>query len=118
MALKNSVQLVGILVALVMVVFLSGCAQSGTPDGGNNTLPPNTVEIQNFAFNPSELSVPVGTTVTWINKDSATHTVKFNDSISPDLTSGATFQRTFSEKGTFDYSCSIHPSMKGKIIVQ
>jgi plastocyanin len=62
--------------------------------------------------------VPVGTTVTWVHKDSATHTIKFIDSVSPDLTSGATYQKTFSEKGTYDYSCGIHPSMKGKIIVE
>jgi len=118
MTVKNSIQIFGILTSLLMVVFLSGCAQSGTADTGNNTSAPNTVTIQNFAFNPSQLTVTAGTTVTWINQDSATHTVKFSDSVSPDITSGSNYQKTVIERGTFDYSCGIHPSMKGQIIVE
>jgi plastocyanin len=78
----------------------------------------NMISIKNFAFNPQTLTVPVGIVVTWTNQDSAPHQIKsatFNSAV---LNTGATFSFTFSQKGTFDYSCAIHPSMTGQIIVQ
>jgi len=78
----------------------------------------NSVTIQNFAFNPQTLTVAVGTTVTWTNQDSATHKINSNTFNSSDLSKGATFSYTFQTPGTYDYSCSIHPYMTGKIIVQ
>ena len=78
------------------------------------------VEISGFAFVPSTLTVSVGTTVTWTNKDSAPHTVTSNDNLfeSGNLAKDATFSYTFEQKGTFNYHCKIHPSMTGKIIVE
>jgi plastocyanin len=69
---------------------------------------------------PSTLTVSVGTTVTWTNKDSASHTVTSNDNLfnSGTLANGATFQHTFNQKGTFEYHCSIHTSMTAKVIVE
>ncbi len=78
----------------------------------------NEIAISNFAFNPGSLTVPVGTTVTWTNNDSVTHSVKSGTFSSPALAPGDTFQQTFNTAGTFKYSCSIHPSMTGTIIVQ
>jgi plastocyanin len=77
-----------------------------------------TVSIKNFAFNPASLSVAVGSTVTWINNDSPVHSIKSNIFNSPDLDTGQTFSFTFNQTGTFNYSCGIHPSMKGVIIVK
>ena len=78
------------------------------------------VNISGFAFVPQTLTVSVGTTVTWTNNDSASHTVTSNDNLfeSGTLAKGATFSHTFEQKGTFNYHCSIHPSMTGKIIVE
>jgi len=78
------------------------------------------VEISGFAFAPSTLTVSVGTTVTWTNKDPATHTVTSNDNLfnSGNLATNATFQFTFNQKGTFGYHCSIHPYMTAEIIVE
>ena len=78
----------------------------------------NTVSIQNFAFNPSSLTVSKGTTVTWTNEDSASHEIKSTTFGSSLLSKGATFSHTFDQTGTFNYSCAIHPTMQGKIIVQ
>ncbi len=78
----------------------------------------NTISIQNFAFNPGTLTVTQGTTVTWTNQDPTTHKIKSDTFNSSDLNQGDTFTFTFNTKGTFDYSCAIHPSMTGKIVVE
>lgn len=79
----------------------------------------NTVIIENFAFHPSALSIKSGEKVTWINNDSAVHTVVSQNLFeSPVLKRGGEFSFTFTPPGTYDYYCGIHPSMKGKIIVQ
>ena len=78
----------------------------------------NTVSILNFAFNPSTLTVSKGTTVTWTNEDSAEHEIKSDTFGSSLLSKGATFSHTFDQTGTFNYSCAIHTTMQGKIIVQ
>ena len=80
----------------------------------------NTVTIDNFTFTPKELTVPVGTTIKWVNKDDIPHTVvERNKSFrSKPLDSNETFSFTFSQAGSFDYFCSLHPQMVGKVIVQ
>ena len=77
-------------------------------------------------FDPLILNVPVGTTVTWKNLDSTLHTVTSGSAESGKsgtifdssyLTGGKTFQHTFNSSGTFDYFCTLHPYMKGQIVV-
>lgn len=79
-----------------------------------------TVNIQNFAFNKNEMTIGVGTKVRWINKDAMIHNVTSdtNDFQSNDLASSQTFEYTFNKQGTYLYHCSLHPNMKGKIIVK
>lgn len=69
-----------------------------------------TVIIQNFAYQPQDLRVPVGTTVTWVNHDSAPHTVTANDGRfdSKLLDQGQSFSFTFDQVGTFPYYCVFH----------
>jgi len=77
-----------------------------------------TVTISGFAFNPGETTIARGGTVTWTNNDDTTHTVTFADNTgSGQLQKGGNFSKTFDATGTFDYHCSIHPSMTGKVIV-
>jgi len=78
------------------------------------------VKIDNFSFGPAELTVPAGTTVTWINRDDIPHTVVSTDKVfkSKVLDTDEKFSFTFSKAGTYPYFCSIHPKMTGKIIVQ
>jgi plastocyanin len=80
------------------------------------------VKIDNFTFGPATLTVPVGTTVAWINKDDIPHTVVSTDDSktfkSKVLDTDEKFSFTFSKAGTYPYFCSIHPKMTGKVIVQ
>jgi len=83
----------------------------------------NTIAIKNFAFDPSTLTVKNGNTVMWTNLDAAPHAIVF-DIGSPvtyssgSLPLGSSYLLTFTQPGTYVYHCSIHPSMKGSIIVQ
>ena len=80
------------------------------------------VTIDNYTFSPGTLTVPVGTTVTWTNRDSEVHTVTANDAPptfkSVGLDTDDTFSFTFNKAGTYSYHCSLHPHMTGKIVVQ
>ena len=95
-------------------------AAGQTPGGDYQPGKTADVTIQNFAFSPATLTVAVGTTVTWHNNDSPTHTVVSDSGVfsSGDLPTGSTFSFTFSATGTFSYHCGIHPSMKGTVTVQ
>ena len=71
-------------------------------------------------FSPANLTVTVGKTVTWVNKDTVTHTVTSDGSNLFDsgfMPTGATFQFTFTTVGTYPYYCTVHPYMKGTIVV-
>jgi plastocyanin len=80
------------------------------------------VTIDNFSFSPTTLTVKRGTTVVWTNKDDDVHTVKSDEGPqafkSSALDTGDSFTVTFDKAGTYQYICSIHPHMQGKIIVQ
>lgn len=80
-----------------------------------------TVTIGNFTFGPAALVVRPGTTVTWVNGDDTPHTVVAADHKtfrSKVLDTDERFAFTFTQPGTYDYFCSIHPHMTGKIVVK
>jgi plastocyanin len=81
----------------------------------------NGVAIENFAFAPAALTVPVGTTVTWTNQDSDAHTVTSTGKGGPlnskAMNTGDTFSYTFTKAGTFPYLCTIHPFMTATVTV-
>jgi plastocyanin len=78
------------------------------------------IAITNFNFDPETITIKAGSTVTWTNQDSVAHTVVAQDGSwkSDNLAKGASFSYTFAKPGTYAYICSIHPTMKGTIIVQ
>lgn len=82
----------------------------------------NAVAIDNFAFAPAAITVPVGTTVTWTNHDDEVHTVESSDNPqlfkSAGLDTDDTFSFTFTKPGTYKYFCSIHPRMVGTVVVK
>lgn len=78
----------------------------------------STITIRNFSFTPETLTVKEGTKVIWVNQDTAPHIITSETFSSSTINQGNTFEFTFATKGTFEYSCSIHPSMKGKIVVE
>jgi plastocyanin len=98
-----------------------GTTAGGTPSttaagGATET----QVAIKGFAFNPAEVTVKVGDTVTWTNNDSANHTVVADNGEfkSGDLGQGATFSFTFAKAGTYPYKCGVHPNMTGTVTVK
>lgn len=79
----------------------------------------NAVTIQGFAFSPATITVKVGTTVTWTNRDQDAHTVTASNGPfkSKTLNTGDTYSYTFTAAGSFDYLCTIHPFMTAKVVV-
>jgi len=107
-------------VILGTAAILSLTLASGTLRAGEEKSGAKAVTIDNFSFGPMQLEVPVGTQVTWINKDDVPHTVvsvdhKFK---SRALDTDEKFSFTFQDAGTYEYFCSVHPKMTGKIVVK
>jgi plastocyanin len=98
----------------------TGSSTGGTTGGttGGAASKTASVEIKEFSFQPSSVEVAVGGTVKWTNGDAVTHTVKGDGWASGDLAQGATFENTFATAGTFPYSCGVHPSMTGEVVVK
>ncbi|MCZ7401508.1 MAG: cupredoxin family copper-binding protein [Candidatus Methanoperedens sp.] len=109
-----------LIVFLISVVLISGCTGQKTVTKTDITpAAPNSVAIKGFAFAPETITVAKGTTVTWTNMDSVAHTVVAADNAfsSQTLENGQSYAHTFNDIGTFEYKCSIHPGMSGKVIV-
>jgi plastocyanin len=102
---------------------LACSSDSYSPNSSGNSNPPpvaDAVNIAGYAFTPGNLTVKIGTTVTWTNKDNTAHTVTSDDgkfTSSGNLNSGDTYQYTFNTAGTFPYHCTIHPSMTATVTV-
>jgi plastocyanin len=78
------------------------------------------VKIDNFAFAPAVITVKPGTQITWTNADDIPHTVVGDNKAfkSKVLATGEKFTLTAGKTGTYSYSCSIHPNMTGKVVVE
>jgi len=93
---------------------------SSTPPNSNQSVHTTSVAIENFAFNPASVTVKVGTTVTWTNRDSSQHTVTGEGEGGPrsqPLKKNDSYTFTFSRPGTFKYVCTFHATMHGTVIV-
>ena len=79
-----------------------------------------TISIDNFTFAPERLTLRAGTTVTWRNADDIPHTVTSSARLfkSSALDTDDTYSFTFTEPGTYEYFCSLHPRMTGTIVVE
>lgn len=96
-----------------------------TPTSTNATLPPRIVQgpydiwIKGHEFSPGIMTVPEGTTVTWINTDSEFHTVSSETGLfGGGLSYTQTYQFTFTRAGSYNYHCDPHPDMSGTIYVK
>lgn len=103
----------------VVVGTLSGLVVGFAPLVQSSSTTVIDVNIQNSAFVPQNLTVVLGTTVRWTNRDSIAHTVTSTAGVfdSGTMNRGATFTHTFNTPGEFPYICAIHPSMTGKVTV-
>lgn len=77
------------------------------------------IDIKEFMYGPKDLTIAVGTTVTWVNDDQTVHTVVETHKLfhSPALDTNDQFSYQFNTPGTFEYFCALHPQMIGKITV-
>ena len=110
MVLLGSLGAAGLLVA----------AAPRVPPAGAGAPTSAAVEIDNFHYTPPMLVVAPGTTVTWKNDDDSLHSVREKDGKfkSAALDTDDTFSQTFATPGEYEYLCSIHPYMTGKIVVK
>jgi plastocyanin len=78
------------------------------------------IRVDNFTFAPDTLTVPVNSTVTWVNKDDIPHVIASSNGMfkSKALDTDQKYSYTFTKAGTYPYYCSIHPKMIGEIVVQ
>ncbi len=119
-------------VVLLTILLLAGCGASSATSTSAASAPSATAsagsaqvkvteQSEKYGFSPAMLSVAVGTKVVWTNSTDVPHTVTSDTGstlassmISP---SGGTFSFTFTKPGTYTYHCTIHPYMKGTIVV-
>ena len=111
---------VAVLVAVVLGIAVLGATNSAV---AAQQKPQNAeVKIDNFSFGPASLTISVGSSVTWTNRDDIPHTVVSVDDPkvfkSKVLDTDEKFSFTFTKAGTYAYFCSIHPKMTAKVVVQ
>jgi plastocyanin len=96
-------------------------AQESSPAAADASAEVSAVSIKGFAFNPPEITVPAGGSVTWTNEDNAPHTATGLDRDalqSGAIAFGESYTQTFETAGTYEYFCEFHPNMEGSIVVQ
>ncbi len=118
-----------VILSAAILSLAASCGGSSTPTTPTTPTPPSGVGVSiqvgaralgNQAFAPNPATVPVGTTVTWTNNDTATHSVTSDTGAfdSGSLAPGAKFSFTFQTRATFPYHCSPHPTMVATVVVQ
>ena len=103
---------IGLTLIWAALAFAAGTSPTRAGAGG-------TVEISGFAYAPAELTITAGDTVTWTNLDAVEHTATAIDGSWDTglLGEGDSASITFTTPGTYDYLCTPHPSMTGRIVV-
>ena len=129
-----------IILAILIITWVMAAVSCGTssptttpaqPGTGTQVKPPPgetpglefnpvAVAVENFAFSPATITIAVGTTVTWTNKDDVRHTVTSRTQLfdSGLLAKDSSFSYKFDQKGSYEYYCIPHPYMVGKVIVE
>ena len=107
-----------------LLVLMAGCSKDSASDNGsgNNTggePGPNEVFIKDMAFTPATITVNAGTTIKWTNKDAVAHTVTSTGGLfdSGNFGNGSTYSHQFNDAGSYNYVCTLHPTMTGTVIV-
>ncbi len=112
----NALRSAGLLLALVLTPALKAQEHAAAPASSAQA----QVRIGNFTFSPAEITIAPGTALTWVNGDDIPHTVAAaNKSFrSKAMDTDQTYSFTFTTPGIYDYFCSLHPQMRGKVIVK
>jgi plastocyanin len=117
--MRKTVCITGLLTVVMAATLLMS---AGSSSSSAKTPQPAAAEVKidNFSFGPTTLTVAVGATVTWTNRDDIPHTVVSTEKLfkSKVLDTDEKFSYTFTKAGTYPYFCSIHPKMTGSVVVQ
>ena len=106
------------VVAVLVLVDVAGRAlvDSDDEDLDDPVAGVTEVAVRDNEFGPEAIEVPVGTTVTWRWEGDHPHNV-VGDGFESPVQEDGTFAHTFTEAGTYDYRCTLHPGMRGKVVV-
>jgi plastocyanin len=117
--MRKTVCITGLLTVVMAATLLMSAGSSGSSAKAPQPAAAD-VKIDNFSFGPTPLTVAVGATVTWTNRDDIPHTVVSTEKLfkSKVLDTDEKFSYTFTKAGTYPYFCSIHPKMTGSVVVQ
>ena len=107
--------LLGNLAAILVIALTASLGAAEKPRAKNHD-----VDITAKGFQPARITIKPGDTVTWSNGDARDHTVTASNGSfsSGNIKSGGRFSFRFAKPGTYPYSCSLHPRMKGTVVVQ
>jgi plastocyanin len=117
---RNKAWIAGVAVPVMIAMLLLLAASPSVTANDQPSAANAEVKIDNFVFGPQTLTVPIGATVTWTNKDDIPHTTVSTDGVfkSKVMDTDEKFSFTFTKAGTYSYYCSVHPKMTGKVVVQ
>lgn len=89
-----------------------------SPGCGGDDPPQDFIAVEDFEFSPTEKTFKVGETVKWKNTGEQIHNVKGTGFFSRGMDPDATYTVTFKKPGSYDYLCTLHPQMKGTVVVE
>jgi plastocyanin len=113
----------GLTLAALLIALAGGTPLASSASSREEAVPATCpagatdVAIYDFGYNPDEITVPAGTTICWTNTGQIPHTVTSGLFDSGDLAPGDTFAYTFTDPGTYAYSCTSHPFMTATVTV-
>jgi len=106
-----------VLICLLALPLLLGADPATKESGGAKK-----IEIKDKKYSPAKLTIKVGETIVWVNRDDSDHTIVADDGSfgtkDDDLNPGESYKFTFKKKGKYKYHCKYHPREKGEIIVE
>jgi plastocyanin len=122
-------RVISVLTVALSFAACGGYSSPSSPSTAPTTAPAGSTSVTiaggastqtTTAFGQNPLTIPVGTTISWVNDDSVAHTSSgdANQWSSGNIAPGGRFNFTFASAGRFTYHCQIHPNMVGTIIVQ
>ena len=117
---KKNVRIASVVLPVMIAVVLLLAGSSRVRASDQPSTANVAIKIDNFVFGPQAITVPVGTTVTWTNRDDIPHTAVSTDGVfkSKVMDTDEKFSYTFTKAGTYSYFCSVHPKMTGQVVVK
>lgn len=104
---------------LFIAAILLGVLVACSDDEDDNGVVERQVLMTQSTFDPENLTIDAGTTVTWVNNSTVVHTVTHDGGLfNETLSVGEEFEFTFNERGVYNYVCTLHPGMSGTITVE